>query len=66
MLTHPGLVRDIHQEYIEAGAEIIITNTFAAGRDMLEEGGLGRKVAEANKLGIEAAVGCPVNGRASQ
>ena len=56
MLTHPELVRDIHQEYIEAGAEIIITNTFGAGRDMLEMGGLGHKVAEANKLGIEAAV----------
>ena len=40
MLTHPELVRDIHQEYIEAGAEIIITNTFGTGRDMLEEGGL--------------------------
>ena len=56
MLTHPELVRDIHQEYIEAGAEIIITNTFATGRDHLEEGGLQHKVAEANRLGIEAAV----------
>ncbi len=56
MLTHPELVRDIHQEYIEAGAEIIITNTFGTGRDLLEEGGLGHKVAEANRLGIEAAV----------
>ena len=56
MLTHPELVREIHQEYIEAGAEIIITNTFATGRDLLEEGGLEHKVAEANKLGIEAAV----------
>ena len=56
MLTHPELVRDIHQEYIEAGAEVIITNTFATGRDHLEEGGLEHKVAEANRLGIEAAV----------
>ena len=56
MLTHPELVREIHQEYIEAGAEIIITNTFATGRDHLEEGGLEHKVAEANRLGIEAAV----------
>ena len=56
MLTHPELVRDIHQEYIVAGAEIIITNTFSTGRDMLEEGGLDHKIAEANKLGIEAAV----------
>ncbi len=56
MLTHPELVRDIHQEYIEAGAGIIITNTFGTGRDMLERGGLEHEVAEANKLGIEAAV----------
>ena len=56
MLTHPDLVRDIHQEYIEAGAEIIITNTFGTGRDMLEEGGIQHKVAEANKLGMEAAL----------
>ena len=56
MLTHHELVRDIHQEYIEAGAEIIITNTFSTGRDVLEPDGLGHKVAEANRLGIEAAV----------
>ena len=56
MLTHPELVRDIHQDYIEAGAEIIITNTFGTGRDALEHGGLEHKVAEANRLGIEAAV----------
>ena len=55
MLTHPEVVKDIHQDYIEAGAEIIITNTFGTGRDMLERGGLEHKVAEANKLGIEAA-----------
>ena len=56
MLTHPELVRDIHQEYIEAGAEIIITNTFGTGRDMLEVGGIEHKVAEANRNGIEASV----------
>ena len=56
MLTHPELVTDIHREYIEAGAEVIITNTFSTGRDALERGGLEEKVAEANRLGIEAAV----------
>ena len=64
MLTHPELVRDIHQEYIGAGAEIIITNTFSTGRDVLEPDGLGHKVAEANKLGIEAAVQARRNARA--
>ena len=56
MLSHAELVRDVHQEYIEAGAEIIITNTFATGRDLFEQSGLGDRVAEANKLGIDAAV----------
>ncbi len=56
MLTHPEMVRDIHQEYMAAGAEIIITNTFSTGRDVLEPDGLGHRVAEANRLGIEAAV----------
>ncbi len=56
MITHPELVRDVHQDYIEAGAEIIITNTFATGRDVLEEAGLEDKVTQANRQGIEAAV----------
>ena len=34
---------EIHEDYIRAGAEIIITNTFGTGRDMLEEGGLEHK-----------------------
>lgn len=28
-LSHPGVVRDVHLDYIAAGAEIIIANTFA-------------------------------------
>ena len=56
MLTHPELVREVHENYINAGAEIIITNTFATGRDVLEEGGIEHKVEQANKQGIEAAV----------
>ncbi len=56
MLTHPDLVRDIHQEYIDAGAEIIITNTFSTGRDVLAQVGLEDKITQANRQGIEAAV----------
>ncbi len=29
-LTHPAIVRDVHADYIKAGAEVIIANTFAA------------------------------------
>ena len=55
MLTHPELVREVHEDYIKAGAEIIITNTFATGRDVLEEGGIEHKTVEqANKLGYRS------------
>ena len=56
MITHPEVVREVHEEYIKAGAEVIITNSFSTGRDMLEFGGLEHKVAEANKLAIDMAV----------
>ena len=29
-ITHPGIVRDIHKEYVQAGADVISTNTFQA------------------------------------
>ena len=51
MITHPEVVREVHEEYIKAGAEVIITNSFSTGRDMLAVGGLEHKVAEANKIG---------------
>ena len=31
-LSNPGLVAEVHREYIEAGAQIIQTNTFGASR----------------------------------
>ena len=39
-ITHPDLVRDIHRDYILAGAEIIITNTFSTSRATLANDGL--------------------------
>ncbi|HIE75701.1 MAG TPA: homocysteine S-methyltransferase family protein, partial [Gammaproteobacteria bacterium] len=29
-LSHPDIVREVHRDYIGAGAQIIISNTFAA------------------------------------
>lgn len=34
-ITHPETVKDIHKEYIAAGARLIRTNTFAANRESL-------------------------------
>lgn len=54
-LSQPDLVGDIHREYIEAGAQIIYTNTFGANRYKLAEHGLESKVQEINQAGVELA-----------
>jgi len=48
VLSNPAAVRRAHEDFIRAGAEVIITNTFAAGRHMLEPGGLGEHVEAIN------------------
>lgn len=55
-LTSPDIIREIHQNYIDAGAEIIETNTFGANRDKLEKHGLEDKVEEINRKGAELAL----------
>ncbi len=54
-LTDPALIADIHRAYIDAGAEIILTNTFGANRYRLAEHGLEDRVAEVNRAGVELA-----------
>src|SRR5436309_4190211 len=39
-LTNPDLVREVHEEYVRAGAEIIETNTFGATAHNLQQYGL--------------------------
>ncbi len=47
-LTRPELIQSIHSEYINAGAQIIETNTFGANRTKLETHHLGEQVREIN------------------
>ncbi len=54
-LTNPALVAEIHRAYIDAGAQIIQTNTFGANRYKLAEHGLETRVAEINRAGVELA-----------
>ena len=54
-LTHPDLIRQIHEDYIRAGAEVIITNTFSTGRSTLVRGGLASQTAEINRLATRLA-----------
>ena len=55
-LGHAQILREIHQDYIRAGAEVIITNTFATARHTLEPVGFGADVERANRLAVEVAL----------
>ena len=54
-ITNPAAVADVHREYIEAGAQLIITNTFGANRFKLSKHGLEEDVKEINYKGVELA-----------
>ncbi|MEZ0397365.1 MAG: bifunctional homocysteine S-methyltransferase/methylenetetrahydrofolate reductase [Anaerolineales bacterium] len=54
-LSSPAAVADIHRAYIEAGAQIILTNTFGANRYKLGKHGLEDRLAEINRAGVELA-----------
>ncbi len=54
-LNNPAAVADIHREYIEAGAQLIITNTFGANRFKLGKHGLQSQLKEINRAGVELA-----------
>jgi homocysteine S-methyltransferase len=54
-LTNPAVVAEVHREYVEAGAQIILTNTFSANRYKLEKFGLQDKLTEINTAGVELA-----------
>ena len=50
-ISHPVIVRKIAENYLSAGSDIVMTNTFGANRFQLERYGLGKKVKEINKIG---------------
>ena len=53
--TQPEAVFRVHQAYLEAGAQILETNTFGANRQKLSAIGLGDRVAELNHRGVKIA-----------
>jgi homocysteine S-methyltransferase len=54
-LSSPDLVRQIHQDYVKAGAEIVETNTFGANRMRLAGFGVAEKLAAINQAGVRLA-----------
>src|SRR6476469_7459463 len=54
-LSAPQVVKEIHQEYVRAGAEVIETNTFGSNRIRLNAFGFGEKLVAINQNGVRLA-----------
>ena len=52
-LSFPEKVEQVARSYVEAGSQIILTNTFRSNRITLTEYGLAEKTAEVNRRGVE-------------
>ena len=51
-LSQPALAAEIHRDYIQAGADVIKTNTFGANRTKLDRHGLEDRVEEVNAAAV--------------
>ncbi|HZU97875.1 MAG TPA: bifunctional homocysteine S-methyltransferase/methylenetetrahydrofolate reductase [Planctomycetota bacterium] len=54
-LSQPGIVQEVHGEYVRSGVDVIETNTFGANRLKLTPHGFGEKVKEINEAGAKIA-----------
>ncbi len=52
-LSHPERVEEVARAYVEAGSQIILTNTFGANRIALARHGLAGRAQEINRAGVE-------------
>ena len=57
-ITQPEIVTQLHQDYLDVGAELLETNTFGANRWKLQHYNLTDKVREINRRGAEMALQC--------
>jgi len=54
-LVAPDVLREVHADYIRAGAEVIIVNSYASAPHHLEAAGLGDRAEEVNRRSTELA-----------
>ncbi|MEO1444234.1 MAG: homocysteine S-methyltransferase family protein, partial [Chloroflexota bacterium] len=54
-ISNPDLVAQVHREYVQAGADMIETNTFGANVYKLTEFGMAERVAEINRAAVDLA-----------
>jgi S-methylmethionine-dependent homocysteine/selenocysteine methylase len=55
LIEAPSVLRSIHADYINAGADIITTNTFRTQRRTLERAGIGSRASELTRLAVQIA-----------
>lgn len=55
-LSHPDIIRQIHVDYLQAGAEVIISNSFATHLHALRDAGEAHRFADYNRRAVELAV----------
>ncbi|MGI9464701.1 MAG: homocysteine S-methyltransferase family protein [Aestuariivirgaceae bacterium] len=55
-LSHPDILRKVHEDYIRQGAEIVISNTFATSRHALRDAGVEDQFERFNSRGVELAI----------
>lgn len=55
VLTHPHVLRKVHASFLEAGAELIVANTFSASLHVLEAAGLGDSFEAINRDAVHIA-----------
>lgn len=55
-LSHPEALREVHEDYIRHGAEIVISNTFATHFHALRDAGVEDRFEDYNRRGVELAI----------
>ena len=55
-MVDPDATREVHEDYIRSGAEVVIANTFAAAQHVLDSKGLGTEFESINRRAVELAI----------
>ena len=55
-MEQPGVVRQVHEGYIHAGADVIIANTFGTAPHVLKRLGLEEQIADINQIAVKLAL----------
>jgi 5-methyltetrahydrofolate--homocysteine methyltransferase len=63
VLNRPDVIQGVHESMLEAGAEVLQTDTFQASRIKLDEWGLGEHTPEINRRAAEIARAATGDGR---